>query len=275
MGQQFQKKALGALLGALTFGVSPGCLSCLNPVAGPRADCLETCHALPQPCRNHVYVFFMNGLDPVNCCNLTGLRDCVQKLGFIKTYYGQPMHFYWFASEIRRLHCEEADARFVLVGSQWGANLVCSLADYLRYDNVSIDLAVLLDGTTLDCNPRHRAGNIARVVHLWSGQGILKGKEYPGAENVCIEDGRTLGCVGHPETVERLALELSVLAASVPVPAGEPLVPETAPEPRPVEEQMPQVSKEWDFLLPRPNRPDFLAPTGSPSSTQLSGMSPK
>lgn len=255
-------RALQFGLIVIALGAGSGCMSCFNPVAGPQHDCLETCRCLPRMGRNHVYVFFMNGLDPANCCNLTGLRDRMQQLGFLKTYYGQPMHFYWFAAEIRRLRTEDCNAQIALVGSQYGANLVCSLAEYLEYDNVPIDLVVLLDGTTLNCSPEHRPENVERVVHLWSGRGLLKGKDYPGAENVCLADANPLGCGGHPETVERLALELSVLAAAVPV--DDEVVPETAPQPQPVEEAIPPVSADWDFLRPRSNRPLLSTPAAQP-----------
>src|SRR4051794_40666540 len=96
-------RSLVIVLAASLTCAASGCMSCFNPVAPPQADWLSTCHALPHLERNRVYVFLMNGLDPVNCCNLTGVRDCLQTLGFIKTYYGQPFHYWWFASEIRRL----------------------------------------------------------------------------------------------------------------------------------------------------------------------------
>ena len=44
-----------------------------------------------------------NGFDPTNCCNLTGLAECLRSLGYLKTYYGCPGHAWWFASEIRRV----------------------------------------------------------------------------------------------------------------------------------------------------------------------------
>jgi len=269
-----RSNVIGGCLLALGLAASSGCLSCLNPVAGPRADCIELCHTLPRPERNHVYIFFMNGLDPVNCCNLTGVRDSVQKLGFIKTYYGQSCHYYWFASEIRRLKHDDPDARFVLVGSQWGANLMCTLARDLSCGGIPIDLAVFLDGSMLDCKPEHRPDNIERIVHLWSRPGLLKGKDYPGAENICIEDANFFGCGGHPETLERLALELSVVAASVPMGAPAVPPPQDAPAPGPVEEKMPLVSKEWDFLQPRSNRPAVMAPTAAKPPEQVSEQRP-
>jgi hypothetical protein len=265
MGAWTGNRIVAGCLLAVACAANAGCLSCFNPVRGPQADCIALCHEQPRGERNHVYVFFLNGLDPVNCCNLTGVRDCVQRLGFIKTYYGQPFHYWWFASEIRRLRHDDPDARFVLVGSQWGANLVCSLARDLRGDDITIDLALLLDGCWLDCKAERQPDNVDRIVHLWSRTCLLKGKDYPGAENVCIEGANVFGCGGHPETMERLALELSVVAAGIPIETNDLPVPPEAPAPQPVEDKMPQVSKKWDFLQPRSNRPGAAVPETKPA----------
>ena len=198
MGTLRKGRRLGEMLLVAGLGASSGCMSCFNPVAAPPVDCVTACCALPKMERNHVYVFMMNGLDPVNCCNLTGVRDCVQKLGFIKTYYGQPVHYYWFASEIRRLSDEDPDARFVLVGSQFGANVLDQVARDLESDGVTFDLAFLLDGGMLSCDEGKRPTNILQTVNVWSGKAILKGKQLPGAENLCVPEASVFGCGPHP-----------------------------------------------------------------------------
>ena len=91
----FQLILVGLLTGA------GGCLSCLNPVHPPDEALIQPCHELPKYCRDHVYVFFLNGFDPINYGNLTGIREYVDTLGFHKTYYGQLYHVSYFADEIR------------------------------------------------------------------------------------------------------------------------------------------------------------------------------
>src|SRR5438034_10131305 len=82
-----------------------GCLGFLHPVDMPYAKQLtEPCQSVPRCCRDHVYIFMVNGLDPWNYGNLTGVRDYIQELGFNKTYYGQVYHVWWFNAEIRRIH---------------------------------------------------------------------------------------------------------------------------------------------------------------------------
>jgi hypothetical protein len=251
---------LGHCLLGLSLLSASGCLSCFNPVAPPKAEWLATCQGLPQMERSHVFIFMMNGLDPFDCCNLTGVRDCVQRLGFIKTYYGQPVHYFWFASELRRLAKDDPQARFVLVGSQLGANVMCALARDVAEDGVPIDLAVFLDGGMLNCDPSDRPTNIHRIVNLWSAHALLPGRNYPDAENVCVKAGNVLGCGPHPDVLERLALELALVAASIPIETDNPPEPEEAPMPRSAEPQMPLISQEWDFLMPKNRAPGVPVP---------------
>src|SRR4051794_38610689 len=81
-----------------------GCFSYLHPVPPPQPEMLECCRSIPKAGKSHVYIFLMNGLDPVNCANLTGVRDFLLALGFNKTYYGQLYHYYWYKSEVCKIH---------------------------------------------------------------------------------------------------------------------------------------------------------------------------
>jgi hypothetical protein len=250
---------------ALPIGLlaGPGCLSFLNPVGKPAAELVEACHACPQPCRNHVHVFVMNGLDPTNCCNLTGLCDCLRSLGYLKTYYGCPGHYWCFASEIRRIHKEDADARFVLVGNGVGGNLVDSIAWGARKDCIPIDLIVYLDCNTVGAE---RPDNAARVLNVWSDGNVTRAADLNDAENIHLANAWPWTAPSSRITIETLADELAQVAARVPVAVPEepaPAVPmETAPTPRPV---MPQVSEkrdDWDFLKPVNRFGDWPVLTG-------------
>src|SRR5437763_11677820 len=87
---------LGGLLLALTLLGSTGCLSFCHPIDPIAPEQAAPAQALPEACRHHVYVFFIHGLDPLDFANLSGVRDYVQSLGFIKTYYGQLYHLWYF-----------------------------------------------------------------------------------------------------------------------------------------------------------------------------------
>ena len=84
------------------------------PVEAEIAGLCETCRNTPQCCRDHTHIFLVNGLDPVNYGNLTGLRDYLQSLGLNNVYYGQVYHAWYFEKEIRRIHQHAVEAVVVL-----------------------------------------------------------------------------------------------------------------------------------------------------------------
>lgn len=237
---------------ALALCANAGCLGFLNPVEPPRSECLEACLAVPACSRNHVYVFLMNGLDPVNCANLTGLRDCLQNLGFIKTYFGHLYHQCWFEKEIRRLHAEDPDHRFVLIGYGVGVHAIRSMATHLEAEGITFDVLVFLDCTTLDDDDCQRPGNCTRIVNIWCEGNLCKGRNVDDAENICLREAGPFGSPSHLITIQTLAHELVLSACQVPIvmPAVAPKPPATLPMPR---QAMPEITKsrdDWDFLKP-------------------------
>lgn len=229
-----------------------GCLSCLHP-AKPSEQMLETCHSVPPLGRNHVYIFFVGNLDPLNCANLTGVRDCLQSLGFIKTYYGQAYHVCWFKNELCRLHEEDPAARFVLIGHGCGANVANALAWKVAEQDIHIDLLVYLDASRLDFRCE-RPGNVEKVVHISGTYCVSRRKNLNDVENIHLDNAGCLGAATHPQTLDLLTEELTHVACRVPInlPAepSEMPNPETAPTPRPVVPQPTSSRDEWDFLKP-------------------------
>ena len=68
------------------------------------------------PARAKVYAFLMNGADILE---LYGFYELPQELtcaGFPKVYYAQRSDREWFRKELHRLHRDDPDARFLLVG---------------------------------------------------------------------------------------------------------------------------------------------------------------
>src|SRR5262245_39238385 len=121
-------RLLGLVLLIVVSLGNGGCLG-IHSIPPLAPDVHVSCKAFPTCCRDHVHVFFIHGMDPFDWANLTGLRDHVQALGFHKTYYGQMYHTRKFEKEIRRIHEEDPNARFVLVGFSFGANMVRYLAN--------------------------------------------------------------------------------------------------------------------------------------------------
>src|SRR4029079_19289987 len=77
-----------------------GCVCYLHPVAKQTPEVLAPCQSVTLAAKDHVYVFLIHGMDPLNYANLSGLRDYIQGLGFHKTYYGQLSHTPHFTREI-------------------------------------------------------------------------------------------------------------------------------------------------------------------------------
>jgi hypothetical protein len=241
----------------LAFGLLPvcGCLGFLHPIDSNLLNQSGPCQALSHCCKDHVYIFLINGLDPMNYGNLSGLRDYLNQLGMSRTYYGQLYHVWYFAHEIRRIHQEDGNARFVLVGFSLGVNLADYLARLVEPDGVHIDLMVFLSGNhPVQPMPRGKPENVERVLSLLAG-GIMGSRgERHWAENVRLSGSWHFESPTHPTTVSVLAMEMAMLSATVPItePAAPPLPrsDEEAPTPRPVRTKRTARHGEWDFLKP-------------------------
>jgi hypothetical protein len=270
----------------LVLATGAGCLKFVHPVPAPTPEQAAECLAVPQLGRNHVHIFFIHGMDPCDLANLEGMHDYVVSLGFLKTYYGQLYHTWKFRDDVRRIHEEDEDARFVLIGFSFGANMVRNLANMVKDDGVTIDLLVYLGGNTLEDTPPNRPEHCLHIVNILATGCVWNGANLEGAENIQYRNVWHFGSPTHPGTREMLARELALVAARVPffVPAHEELFsPEEAPRPRPVTpEELPRPRRlhegppeakaeqgEWDFLQLRRD-PELPAPRemkfGRPSS---------
>jgi hypothetical protein len=230
---------------------SPGCLCGLHHLDAPPPALAEPCQALPKCARDHVYVFLVHGIDPLDCANLEGLRDYIRQLGFHQTYYGQLYHTGYFRKEVHRIHADDPNARFVLIGFSFGANAVRDLAHALHAEGVNVDLLVYLGGNTLHNTPHDQPENAGRLVNVLAHGSVWDGDTLDRAENIQIGDVWHFGSPTHPATVQALAHELAAVAATVPVTAPEPAPEaETAPMPRPLTAPPPEHGADWDFLKP-------------------------
>ncbi len=236
----------------LFFGM--GCLSSFHPVRPPH-DWAEAPPPMPpRACQDHVYVFFVHGLDPLDYANLNGLRKFVHDLGYTRTYFGQVYHGPHFEKEIRQIHGNDEQARFVLIGFSAGANVVRNIANDVADDGVYIDLLVYLGGNTLEDEDRNRPANVGKVLHVLCSGYIWKGYDITGVENIRYPDKWHFDSPTHPETLRRLAEELlevcGRVTVTVPVESEQP---EIAPMPRPVSQarKASVVPPDWDLLKPR------------------------
>jgi hypothetical protein len=243
---------------ALAAGLAggPGCLSFCHPVDPPKADLVQPCQDAPKFCRDHVYFFFVHGLDPLDFANLSGVRDYVQALGFTKTYYGQLYHSFLFEHEIHRIHHDDPEAHFVLVGFSYGANVVRHLAHSAQKDGITIDLLVYLGGNTLENIPEDQPENALQIVNILASGWIWNGATFDRAENIHEPDVWHFGSPTHPQTLQTLARELGLIAARLPVPQSEETAAEEqGPSPRLLAPGGSAQRGEWDFLKPIPQLP--------------------
>jgi hypothetical protein len=247
---------------ALALTASAGCLSFVNPVDPPPPPLAQAAHEVPQAARDHVYIFFINGLDPAYLGNLTGLRDYVQALGFHKTYFGESFHFPWFAKDIREICAEDPDARVAIIGFSLGTNIGRGLARSLQDEGLHIDLLVCLSSNNLIDFSHERPENVSRYIDV-----LVHGRDLGHSDDPATERHNLKGFVwhfggpSHPETLATIAHELTVLAASVPfveppLPPA-PFQPEGLPPPR----TMPRAEggnaeSGWDLLTPVSRLPD-------------------
>jgi pimeloyl-ACP methyl ester carboxylesterase len=251
-GRRIRGLAL-ALMASAAAGT--GCMPFLHPVGPPSQEHFALSACLPQAARDHVHIFFIHGMDPFDWANLSGVREYVHALGYIKTHYGQIYHLWEFESELRRVHKEDPDARFVLIGFSFGANMARNVAADANREHIPIDLLIYLGGNTLKDCAEDKPENALHIVNILATGCIWNGDHLEGADNLNYGDVWHFGSPTHLKTLEVLAEELAKVAARVPVVIHEPppvASDEDAPTPRPVVPQNSGPRDEWDFLKPAP-----------------------
>ena len=250
-----------------------GCLSFCHPINPPVPEDVATCQELPHLCRDHVYVFFIHGMDPLDFADLNGVCNYVQSLGFIKTYYGQLYHTIYFRNEVRRIHERDPEARFALVGFSFGANMVRYVANAVRADDINIDLLVYLGGNTLTNSEEDRPPNVARIVNILATGWIWNGATLDNAENINYDNVWHFGSPTHPQTLDVLARELRDVACRVPIVERLDTPENPEPTPRPVVQQTSTAPPDdWDFLTASAEIPD---PPTKPAPPKLHSRNPK
>ena len=243
------------LLMAICLGTGSGCLSFVHSLDVPPREQLLPATMIPAPARNHVHIFLIHGMDPLDLANLAGLTEYIQQLGYIKTHYGQLYHLWEFKKEMRRLHQAEPEARFVLIGFSFGANMVRELANAIKDDGIVIDLLIYLGGNTLENTPPNQPDNVLHIVNILAAGCIWNGATMDRADNIHYTNVWHFGSPTHPQTRELLSRELAMVAGRVPyIEKAPPPGLEEAPRPRPYRANKvapPAIAPEWDFLRSR------------------------
>jgi hypothetical protein len=252
-------RRLGCALLAAALACGSGCLCCLHPLEPVCKEHRQLCGSVPECCRNHVYLFFLQGNDPFDCANLAGLRDRLIDLGYLKCYLGPWYYAPHFAKELGRLHKDDPTNRFVLIGLGHGAEEACRLARKVEADGVAIDLVVYLGGGVRE--EHGHPGNVGQVC-------CVQPADCPpveGAVNLTYPQGGPTCAATHPQAVELLLKALAQVACKVPV--IEKVLPPNPnpplPLPHPVTPPAAGPRDQWDFLKPEP-LPNLPAPGAAP-----------
>jgi hypothetical protein len=227
--------------GLLSAGwlTTTGCICHLSSIPPVEEDIREACDAIALDSRCHVHVLFIQGIDPVDCAGLEGLKETTQALGFPNAWYGHSCHISTFKKVLAQIQKDDPKARFVLVGYALGVETAASLARTVAAQEIHFDLLVGL---------AYRVETPSTVARQLTLMPCGKGLDLPDVFEVPT---KSLGLASHPMTVEILARELFALAGSIPAEAPLPKMhyPEE-PRPRPVMPPAEGVRDEWDFLKP-------------------------
>jgi pimeloyl-ACP methyl ester carboxylesterase len=256
---RWQRRLCVVLSAVICLAAGQGCLSFAHWLDVPPKEQVAQSETIPAPCRNHVHIFLIHGLDPLDFANLSGLTTYIQELGYTKTYYGQLYHLWEFKNTMRRIHKQEPQARFVLVGFSLGAIMARELANAVKADGIGIDLLLYVGGFTLANSPRTQPKNVARLVSILT-EGCTWDARLDRADNLRYTDVWHFGTATHPHTRELLSRELAAAARRVPyVDQVPPLPPELEDEiplprkltPEQARQSSAQLPKEWRFLNSR------------------------
>lgn len=284
MMQQRGCRRIGVVaLAALCLASGQGCLSFVHSLDLPPKEQTVVGEMIPAPRRSHVHVFLLQGLDPLDLANINGLTEYIHQLGYNKTHYGQFFHLWSFRKEMRNIHKQDPEARFVVIGFSLGSFIARELANAVKEENLPIDLLIYLGGFILDNTPRTQPANAARIANILTAGSVIKGPQMDRAENIRCSDVWHFGLPTHPRTRELLARELAVVAARVPyvekIPPLRPELEEEIPQPRrltsnQLRQMSSQLPSEWSFLNSRsaigePPPPKLAQPPEKPATQRV------
>lgn len=248
------------VLAALCLATGQGCLSFVHSLDLPPKEQITQGELLPAPSRNHVHIFLLHGMDPLDLANLNGLTEYIQQLGYIKTHYGQLYHYWEFKKEMQQVHKQDPQARFVVIGFSFGANVGRDLVNAVKEDGILIDLLIYLGGNTLENTPQTQPEHVIHVVNILAAGCIWNGTTMDRADNIHYTNVWHFGSPTHPRTRELLVRELAVVAARVPYVEKVPPLPRELEEEIPLPRRLPpeeaqrmssELPAEWRFLSSR------------------------
>ncbi|HEY1379117.1 MAG TPA: hypothetical protein VGF55_20110 [Gemmataceae bacterium] len=185
--------------------------------------------AAVAPCncpKEHIYIFAVNGVNPLCLGNFNGFCNYLKDQGYCHTYFAQLYTCPGWSDRIREVRRCDPQAKIVLIGFSMGANWVKAIANDLAQDCTRVDLLVYIVGDTLQNTPASHPANVCRILNirgkgliLTGGDLIWNGCDIDGARN-CKVECRHILAPSRRETLELVTEELAALACGTPPPAG-------------------------------------------------------
>jgi hypothetical protein len=205
---------------------------------------------VPDESKSCVYVFLFDSHDPLATTNLNGVREFAHHIGFIKTFQGRPCHVSYFLEKMQSIQARCGSAKFVAIGVDTGAEAARDLA-------AASEMGPALEAV-IYIEPRRMGPGVDMAT---------PGSTFTvRAEDLTWADGdgsvRTAAVPTHPETLEIIERELTLVAMSVKPPprpdAPRVFLVDPLPPPRKTEAKPRPLSEDWQFL--RPKHPWELPP---------------
>jgi hypothetical protein len=168
---------------------------------------------LPSP-RDHVHLFFVGGLDPIDFAGLKTLQAYCESLGFRNTYWLEWYEGRRLEEEVPGIRSHDPEARFVFVGYSLGANVIRTMARSLgETDGIEIDLLVYISGNLLKYGCQSTPPNVAKVIHIMADGCVYRETPTVGAENYQLKNTLHFNTPPHPQTLCIVGRELPLVAA--------------------------------------------------------------
>jgi len=205
---------------------------------------------LSQAEQDHVYVWFINGMDFLGCGNFHGLAEVTRCSGFRNTKYGQVYDSGHFLTQICDIAKTDPDAKIVLVGFSAGAYCSCALAHDLHERQIPIALLVYMAADIVKDKHTSWPPNAARLLNVYGDTvlpmtgDLLRTENITGARNIRLATSH-IAVPRHHVAIQALAEELRSVC----------LVPSEMPVPLPGVEPVPSPEE-----LPAPTQPVMAPP---------------
>src|ERR1700687_3318012 len=116
--------SLGFLLMAGSPATAEVGLGFFHPLQACDTKVVKACKEAPSDGKEHVYTFIVNGLDPLQLANLTGMTGHLRRQGFPQTHFEPLLGFRATGRQIRAIRQSDPDANIVLLGYLFDALVV-------------------------------------------------------------------------------------------------------------------------------------------------------